>query len=119
MELNWPIIQQYDFIMTSNYFLVSVNLCLDNGHGYKGYTILCDCGGCIMGRFAIKLTIVIIITMNYYYCERFEPRESCYNTFTRTIILNLLILLLLLLTIIVIIIIISTNYFIFYLFCRC
>ena len=54
MELNWPIIQQYDFIMTSNYFLVSVNLCLDNGHGYKGYTILCDCGGCIMGRFAIK-----------------------------------------------------------------
>ena len=58
--------------MTSNYFFVSIKLCLDVGN--EEYVILCYCGGCFMSGFAINnnnhhhKTFSIIITINYYYC---------------------------------------------------
>ena len=57
--------------MTSNYFFVSIKLCLDVGN--KEYIILCYFGGCIMSGFVInnhhhhRKTFSIIITIKYYY----------------------------------------------------
>ena len=61
-------IQQYNFIVTSNYFFVSIKLCLDVGN--KEYIILCYCAGCIMSDFVInnnhhhRKTFSIITTIN-------------------------------------------------------
>ena len=56
--------------MTSNYFFVSIELCLDVVN--KEHIILCYCGGCIMSGFAINnnhhhhKTFSIIITIIYF-----------------------------------------------------
>ena len=64
--------------MTSNYFFVSIKLCLDVGN--KEHIILCYCDGCIMSGFAINnyhhhhktfsiiniITIIVIIITNYF-----------------------------------------------------
>jgi len=48
-----PINQPYDVIITSNYVIVSIKLCLDDGNDVC--IILCSFCGCIMSGFeAIK-----------------------------------------------------------------
>ena len=44
-----PINQQYDVIITSNYVIVSIKLCLDDGNDVC--IILCSFCGCIMSGF--------------------------------------------------------------------